>query len=36
MTTPFKFLQQAMEVCAQPTIQIWKLELAVSTPEENQ
>lgn len=36
MTTPFKFIQHAMEVCAQPTIQIWKLELAVSTPQENQ
>jgi len=36
MTTPFKFSQYAMEQCAQPTIQIWKLQLAVSTPEENQ
>lgn len=36
MTTPFKFVQYAMEQCAQPTIQIWKLQLAVSTPEENQ
>lgn len=36
MTTEFKWVQLAMEQCAQPTIQIWMIDLAVSTPEENQ
>ena len=34
MTTPFKFVQFAMAQAADPSVKIWKLELAVSTPED--
>ena len=34
MTTPFRFIQFAMAQAADPSVKIWKLELAVSTPQE--
>ena len=34
-STPFKYVQYVMEQCGQQSIQIWKLQLAVSTPDEN-
>lgn len=33
MTTPFKYVQDIMEQCGDQAISIWKLQLAVSTPE---
>ncbi|MFT5731703.1 MAG: biopolymer transport protein ExbD [Paracoccaceae bacterium] len=33
MTTPFKFIQNIMAECGDKTISIWKLQIAVSTPE---
>ncbi len=33
MTTPFKYVQDIMEQCGDKSIQIWKLQIAVSTPE---
>ena len=34
-SSPFKHVQKVMEQCGYKGIQIWKLQLAVSTPEEN-
>lgn len=36
MSTSFKYIQWAMEQSAQPDVMIWKLEMAVSTPEEKE
>ena len=33
MTTPFKYVQDIMAQCGDQVISIWKLQLAVSTPE---
>ena len=33
MSTPFKFVQDIMKECGDQAISIWKLQLAVSTPE---
>ena len=33
-STPFKFVQDIMEQCGQQDIQIWKIQLAVKTPED--
>ena len=33
-STPFKYVQTIMGLCGKQTIQIWKLQLAVSVPEE--
>ncbi len=33
MTTPFKYVQNIMAQCGDQAISIWKLQLAVSTPE---
>jgi len=35
-STPFKYVQYIMEQCGQQSISIWKLQLAVSPPPENQ
>ncbi|MDG1985750.1 MAG: hypothetical protein P8M11_14420, partial [Planctomycetota bacterium] len=35
-STPFKYVQYIMERCGQEGTQIWKLQLAVSTPDTNQ
>ena len=35
-STPFKFVQTILTTCGQQHIQIWKVQLAVSVPEENQ
>jgi biopolymer transport protein ExbD len=32
--TPFKMIQKIMEICGQKGIQIWKVELAASQPQE--
>jgi len=34
MSTPFKYVQYVMAQAADPSVKIWKLELAVSTPED--
>ena len=34
--TPFKYVQYIMERCGQDGTQIWKLQLAVSTPDTNE
>ena len=33
MSTPFRYVQEIMAQCGDQAIQIWKLQLAVSTPE---
>ena len=33
MSTPFRYVQDIMEQCGDQAISIWKLQLAVSTPE---
>jgi biopolymer transport protein ExbD len=35
-STPFKYVQDIMEKCGHEEISIWKLQLAVSVPQENQ
>ncbi len=35
-STPFKYVQYIMERCGQEGTQIWKLQLAVSTPDTNE
>ena len=35
-STPFKYVQYVMERCGQEGTQIWKLQLAVSTPDTNE
>lgn len=35
MSTPFKHIQKVMEFCGLEGIQIWKIELAASVPNEN-
>ena len=36
MSTPFKHIQKIMEFCGEKGIQIWKVQLAASVPNENQ
>jgi len=35
MSTPFKHIQKVMELCGPKGIQIWKVQLAASVPNEN-
>ncbi|MCB9906544.1 MAG: biopolymer transporter ExbD [Planctomycetes bacterium] len=35
ISVPFKYVQKVMEACSLPGIQIWKVQLGASIPEEN-
>ncbi|MDA1264759.1 MAG: biopolymer transporter ExbD [Planctomycetota bacterium] len=35
MSTPFKYIQKVMEICAGEGIKIWKVQLAASVPDAN-